>query len=124
MEWKTLKHLNSDVEVSSIGTFRYKSTGKSIETNYNYVNGYYNVIIRDERTNKACRRNVHTLVAMYFINNGEIIPPDKKVAFKNGDLSDYSFKNLHIIPKYHRNVAQQKEKSISTIVNYGDEIYC
>jgi hypothetical protein len=122
MSWKTVEHLNDNVEINHNGLVRFIDSKKEIQPCMNLVTGYYVVNIRDKNGN-SCRRNIHTLIARYFLNNGLNIDKKLKVAFKNGDVHDYSASNLVLIDKYQTyNETRSSKKDI--LISYGDEIYC
>jgi hypothetical protein len=122
MSWKTIEHLNDNVEINHNGLVRFIDSKKEIQPCMNLVTGYYIVNIRDKQGNSG-RRNIHTLVARYFLNNGLDIDKKYKVVFKNGDLYDYSASNLAIIDKY-QTYCDAKNTKKEILINYGDEIYC
>ena len=133
MEWKTLTGITEEIEINHLGIVRYKDDKSIIMANFSRVTGYYEVNLvfgREGGGYRTTKRNVHILVAMYFLNNGEPIDKRKKVVFKDFDTSNYIASNLEIVDRYGerqapppRELKTPKPKE-PVFINYGDEIYC
>jgi hypothetical protein len=124
MEWKTIDHINNEFEINNHGDIRNKSSKITVEPFYNLRSGFFEVDMATKGFKRTTRRNIHTIVAIYFLNNGEKVSNYSKVIFKNGDVSNYGSNNLEIVNKnHHTNYRKPKEKK-ELYVSYGDEIYC
>ena len=133
MEWKTLEGITDQIEINAKGQVRYTDDKSPITPNFSRVTGYYevNLIFNTEtRKIKTTKRNLHILVAIYFLNGGALIDKRKRVVFKDEDTSNFVAKNLDIVERYSDG-SVQKSKEVSKsyqkesiYLNYGDEIYC
>ena len=131
MEWKTITHLSNDVEISNLGMVRYVDEKTTIHVNYNLNTHYYdcNIIVNNNGSYRSLRKNIHILVARYFLNEGNPIDHRQKVIFKDGDKANYASSNLAIVDRYdgeYRDNAPKMRKRYpeEVFINYGDEIYC
>ena len=110
MEWKTITEA-SNYEVSTDGQVRNRTTKKILKGRLS-KNGYLQVSIKIDETQKFCNRYIHRLVALHFIEN----PNNKReVNHIDGNKENNTLSNLEWVTssenQKHRHLIGNKKTS-------------
>lgn len=110
MEWKTITEA-SNYEVSTDGQVRNRTTKKILKGRLS-KNGYLQVSIKIDATQKFCNRYIHRLVALHFIQN----PNNKReVNHIDGNKENNTLSNLEWVTssenQKHRHLIGNKKTS-------------
>ena len=110
MEWKTITEA-SNYEVSTNGQVRNRTTKKILKGRLS-KNGYLQVSIKIDATQKFCNRYIHRLVALHFIQN----PNNKReVNHIDGNKENNTLSNLEWVTssenQKHRHLIGNKKTS-------------
>jgi hypothetical protein len=124
MLWKTVSHISKNLEINKFGDVRFAHSQRTLHSFYNNHAGFHELDLKIDGSDKPSRTNIHELVAIYFLNNGEKLSNNNKVVFKNGDVSNYSSDNLEIVNKSQHTNFKAPKPIKELYVSYGDEIYC
>ena len=110
MEWRTITEA-SNYEVSTNGQVRNRTTKKILKGRLS-KNGYLQVSIKIDATQKFCNRYIHRLVALHFIQN----PNNKReVNHIDGNKENNTLSNLEWVTssenQKHRHLIGNKKTS-------------
>ena len=110
MEWRTITEA-SNYEVSTNGQVRNRTTQKILKGRLS-KNGYLQVSIKIDATQKFCNRYIHRLVALHFIQN----PNNKReVNHIDGNKENNTLSNLEWVTssenQKHRHLIGNKKTS-------------
>ena len=110
MEWRTITEA-SNYEVSTNGQVRNRTTKKILKGRLS-KNGYLQVSIKIDKTQKFCNRYIHRLVALHFIQN----PSNKReVNHIDGNKENNTLSNLEWVTssenQKHRHLIGNKKTS-------------
>ena len=110
MEWRTITEA-SNYEVSTNGQVRNRTTKKILKGRLS-KNGYLQVSIKIDATQKFCNRYIHRLVALHFIQN----PNNKReVNHIDGNKENNTLSNLEWVTssenQTHRHLIGNKKTS-------------
>ena len=110
MEWRTITEA-SNYEVSTNGQVRDRTTKKILKARLS-KNGYLQVSIKIDATQKFCNRYIHRLVALHFIQN----PNNKReVNHIDGNKENNTLSNLEWVTssenQKHRHLIGNKKTS-------------
>ena len=110
MEWRTITDA-SNYEVSTNGQVRNRTTKKILKGRLS-KNGYLQVSIKIDATQKFCNRYIHRLVALHFIQN----PNNKReVNHIDGNKENNTLSNLEWVTssenQKHRHLIGNKKTS-------------
>ena len=110
MEWRTITEA-SNYEVSTNGQVRNRTTKKILKGRLS-KNGYLQVSIKIDSTQKFCNRYIHRLVALHFIQN----PNNKReVNHIDGNKENNTLSNLEWVTssenQKHRHLIGNKKTS-------------
>ena len=110
MEWRTITEA-SNYEVSTNGQVRNRTTKKILKGRLS-KNGYLQVSIKIDATQKFCNRYIHRLVALHFIQN----PNNKReVNHIDGNKENNALSNLEWVTssenQKHRHLIGNKKTS-------------
>ena len=110
MEWRTITEA-SNYEVSTNGQVRNRTTKKILKGRLS-KNGYLQVSIKIDATQKFCNRYIHRLVALHFIQN----PNNKReVNHIDGNKENNTLSNLEWVTssenQKHRHLIGHKKTS-------------
>ena len=110
MEWRTITEA-SNYEVSANGQVRNRTTKKILKGRLS-KNGYLQVSIKIDATQKFCNRYIHRLVALHFIQN----PNNKReVNHIDGNKENNTLSNLEWVTssenQKHRHLIGNKKTS-------------
>ena len=110
MEWRTITEA-SNYEVSTNGQVRNRTTKKILKGRLS-KNGYLQVSIKIDATQKFCNRYIHRLVALHFIQN----PNNKReVNHIDGNKENKTLSNLEWVTssenQKHRHLIGNKKTS-------------